>query len=594
MSTQGMDPEHLKPDELEYELQLRHLKPDDPDWAEKFNSRILSEQSGEIDTPLDVGRLTRLSTTKELRDCELKFTDIANEINKSVQQADDELADQCQSRLVHIAGRVLRLHLYAPDHAAVRRLHDRIRVMRGELILARDSLGAGEQGASIPQANLASLELWGTSESTAGGAIRKTSGRMPCRSPPSDPVPPRSERPSVVTQPNAPTVDPFAWPRGSIDDLFRSSQPHYELASNVRNFFEDPAIVESFPQASKAPGSNRPPIQRNFPESNHHRPVHADQGNFGMTGGHRIHHWSLRFSGVGGLDVEDFLFRVEHQARLYGVAPGALCIGIGNLLTGKALQWYWTYQRDHGVGTWQELKEAFLSRYAPNQETDYEIRSKIENRYQTEKESFNDFCQDVEALAVKLTHRMRQEELVEVLKRNMSTTLRRALWRERVRSVDDLLRLCGQYERMCREDEKIAMRRKQVHVNEVVREEQYDRSCNPPIPSTYLEPPPARIEAMRTPTTNRNDLSLCWNCHDIGHVFSQCPHPQMAVFCFTCGTRGVITVTCPKCSGNLQRGQQPVGTARPAFQPSMMQRPPPQIPPPRPHRQSGPENAASH
>lgn len=160
----------------------------------------------------------------------------------------------------------------------------------------------------------------------------------------------------------------------------------------------------------------------------------------------------------------------------------------------------------------------------------------------------------------------------------MSTTLRRALWRETFESVDDLLRLCSQYERMCREDEKITLRRRQMRVSEVVNDESWERSQMSIPPS--MQTSNIRVEAVRPPSTSQQEFALCWNCHDIGHVFSQCPQPQSAVFCFTCGMNGVITVTCPKCTLNMRRGQPTVGTARPAIPnlQTMIQRPPPQIP----------------
>nr|CAI5868853.1 unnamed protein product [Callosobruchus analis] len=45
----------------------------------------------------------------------------------------------------------------------------------------------------------------------------------------------------------------------------------------------------------------------------------------------------------------------------------------------------------------------------------------------------------------------------------------------------------------------------------------------------------------------------CWNCHQSGHVFSRCSSPR-SVFCFGCGSQGVIRPKCPKCSGNGKGG----------------------------------------
>lgn len=116
-----------------------------------------------------------------------------------------------------------------------------------------------------------------------------------------------------------------------------------------------------------------------------------------------MHQWALRFDGRNNdLDAEDFVFRVERQAYLYGVSTRALVIGVGNLLTGRASQWYWTNQRVYQNATWEQWKKAFLRRFAPHKASDFEIRAKMEQRRQASNENFSDFCQDIEAMASRL------------------------------------------------------------------------------------------------------------------------------------------------------------------------------------------------
>lgn len=600
MATHGMDPRHLKPDELEYELCLRNLRIDDPMRVDSLSARILAEQGGEVDTPLDVTRLTRLSITKELKDCEAKFVEVANDVNKSVQQADDDMAEQGQSRLVHIAGRITRLHLYAPDHAAVGRLYERVQSLKGDLVLARDSFGSGEQEAIGPPGYLETLEDGRSDPLESRGAIPKTSSTARLNQQTSDPASQRPARFSGPTHKN----NPQNWPSGSLNDLFRSAQPPPQLTHTVRSFFEDPAIVDLQPQYTNATANSQPliPTYRVEPPSyrspstygaqrrnpsvavGQQQSVHHQQGAnshqvTSMAGGHRIHQWSLRFSGTDEMDVEDFLDQVESQAVLFEVSEAALSLGIWNLLTGKARQWYCTYKREMGEVSWREFKEEFIRRYAPNRESDFDIRWKIESRWQTDKETFNEYCQDVEAMASRMTYRMRPGELLEILKRNMSTSLRRALWRENFNTVADLLRLCAQYERMCQEDERIAARRRHLRINAISYEEHWNQYPNQGVNQASIDGSNHQIAALRPPNENRNEYAECWNCRELGHVFAQCPHPQASVFCFTCGMNGVITVTCPKCAVNIRRGQPAVGAARPAMPnlATMMQRPPPPL-----------------
>lgn len=317
------------------------------------------------------------------------------------------------------------------------------------------------------------------------------------------------------------------------------------------------------------------------------------------------------------MDAEDFIFRVERQAQLHGVTERALVIGIGNLLTERAAQWYWTYQRQNGNATWVELKRAFIQRYAPHRDTDYEIRSKIEARKQQATEKFNDFCQDVEALAVRLIRRMPEDELVEVLRRNMQMPLRKALWRTETPTIARLLQYCSEYERFCNEEQQQMLRRP-MRVSEVAVDEPYGQHCDPRMQqydprmqhydprmqqydprmhqydqqelyeqqyetavqqvagATVEDGATAYVEAMQSGkvAVKRSEFLICWNCQDIGHLFSKCPKPQMAVFCFTCGLKGAITLTCPKCSLNPRRDKPVAGPARPSYtaQPQILNR----------------------
>lgn len=353
------------------------------------------------------------------------------------------------------------------------------------------------------------------------------------------------------------------------------------------------------------------------------RSTFANQSSRGLAGGHVIHKWSIRFDGVSGsLSAEDFIYRAERQAQLYGVSERALALGVGDLMTGRAGQWFWTYQQQMPNATWAELKAAFLRRYAPHKESDYEIRSRIENRKQKENESFNEFCQDVEALAVRLLRRMPEDELVEVLRRNMLMHLRKALWRHETFTVDELVSVCCEYEELCKDEERLTARQRH-RVNEVAYQEPsragwhavhseyrepvsahtqftqeplhehfpqyYPGVTRAPMPyagfnqpyseatydQRYAEPntnftmapnymsgPQEHIEAIKS-EPNRGDYVVCWNCCEMGHVFTNCSKPQMRVFCYTCGMHDKLTVTCPRCSLNLRKGKTQSGATCP-------------------------------
>lgn len=594
MATTLMDPSHLHPDELDYEFKLRNIKSSEPNCVEKLNLCLVSEEGGHTIEHRDSQRLTRHTASRELQECETKFVEIANALNNAIQAADNGLTQQGQSRLIHIAGRVARLRTYTGDNELVTQLATKIQDLSCQLEVARESFGAGQQGAVALTDRIEALQPQPHGSSASQGAIRKTTNASlqqitPLNSQPSSTFGNLKKNPNVreshvqTTQYSPPgNLDVTNSSPPSIHEYFRQ---RFNLAPAVRDLFEDSAIIDahlpqSLPRQPHPTHTQRPTMtvvtnQPNRPQENI------------ASGGHRIHQWTLRFDGgIRGLDVEDFLFRVERQASLYGVTNGALVIGIGSLLTGRAQQWYWTYQRQFQNATWEELKRALTNRYAPNRETDFEIRSKMEKRRQLPSESFNDFCQDVEALAVRLNRQISEGELVEVLRRNMAMPLRKALWREQTETVETLLRYCNDYERLCREEEQMATHRRQMRVQEISYQNDpndYQLRSDTPI-STMLNF--GQVEALASNINNTNDLSICWNCRDIGHVFAQCSKPQMSVFCFTCGMNGVISVTCPKCSLNSKRGQQMSGSACPAPpNHQTFNRPPPPIPKTHPQNQ---------
>lgn len=754
-----MDPRHLNPDELEFEMALRQINISDADQAiVRLQQMLNAEASCAAADPADVQRLTRKTVKRELSECDAKLRQITEELDVAVRDANDAMAERGQSRLAHITARIRRLQGFAPGHAAVERLQTRAFEMRHQVARARESFGSGEElvgaqgfaleaavqqqaiGGAIPKSDrtsdgnapqlqlaamlpnpLLETPLWQLpalqqQQQQHQQATSQPLQRQLQRSPVAAPAPPACQQPrqehapplqaaqlqQTLPAPSQPSLASATFQQ----QLSQSMAEMFAMPPPERNFqFDGPRggfnsamvgnrpAVAAQPPASQQPRSLPQPLpavtqQRLVAPAAHvqasapvaapgaaapidQRSSFSQQASQGLAGGHSIHKWKLRFDGgPNSLDAEDFIFRVERQAQLYGVTLRALTIGFGELLTDRAAQWYWTFQRHAADTTWEEMKQAFFRRYAPHRDTDYEIRSKIESRKQKPGELFNDFCQDVEALAVRLIRRMPQEELLEVLKRNMLTQMRRALWRVTTRTVDELLQSCCEYERLFPEDVGL---RKPARVAEMRNTEQYVPQTQQYQQATpYLEPPrtyqsqpqqqqhqsfvqqsqyqsvmhqpqqqayalhpqyqaapqqpqyqaaaqqpsyqagesvdrygeyadqqqgasqeqfraydsdaqqawcvdgvPSEyVEAVNVPQ-KRGEHAICWNCYDIGHVFAQCPKPQQAVFCFTCGLKGAITITCPKCSLNLHRDKPSAGLARPAQnqQPQLLRRP---------------------
>lgn len=586
-----MDPRYLKSDELEYELALRQIALSDSDRMDTLIQVLGAEDAGVLSNPTDSARITRQTVIQEIKECELKLKEISEDSNEAAQCVDLNLTAGLQSRLLHLTGRVSRLKAVAANHGAVDRLVQRVKDVSGQIKLGRETRVNEEREASF--VNLDPL-----------GCVETTDKNKP-----NEPTTSKAVDQQEQAQVPPPASKGFTsrW-FGSLSDVFnRASERDYLLEPAVSHAFHNltmgapEARQISYPKVSatghpvlptgtkpKHPqkhhsyGQSSPNDGRFFHNVSHttnpqsrlndvpqhdylRQGVDAGQNGAGFfSGGHRIRQWSLRFSGApGGLDAEDFLFRVERQAQLNGVSPAALVLGIGDLLTDRASQWYWTYQRRGEALSWEDLKDAFIRRFVPSRETDYDIRAKIESRKQRPNETFNDFCLDIESLAVRLNTRMEDIELIEVLRRNMTLQLRKALWRHPTRTVDSLISCCTEFEQMCSEEmfQNQIVQRRAMRVSELEEVQSMQNAQSQSRVAT--ESLQGQVEAVQL-GGSRGDMPICWNCKDIGHTFVQCTLPQQDIFCFSCGLKGVLRTQCTnvKCQGNVKRSAPTAGWPR--------------------------------
>lgn len=576
-----MDVTHLKSDELLYELELRNISPNDPNKLRKLQDLFTFEKGSRTAPPLDSARLTRKTIQLELKECDDKLSDIAVAIDKAKDIGDEELFLRGRSRLLHITARVLRLKRFAPELHAVQRLLNRTLEVAGQCAITRDCI----ENVQIEVPNVPEqIEAAGNSSSSTGAIPKRTSSSPP-RSLNNEPRASTNDKAAALAEvganqsgsristPHEPRQAPAPHMQQLSEEFSRMLAIHLQNAVQQPEFPVRPAeplenlfagephrnnhIAASNGQVQQYPPRNRSQFGGSYRSDGGdvydeapRRDRHEQRPRPNLTGGHRIHQWSLRFDGgPDSLDAEDFLFRVERQAELYEVSQGALVIGFGELLRGRAEQWYWTFQRQYGNITWLDLTTAFLRRFSPHRETDYALRSKIEARKQRSGEPFQNFCQDIEALASRLTIRMPQAELVEILQRNMHMNLRKALWRERVHYVDELIRICTDYERLCKEEEA---QHRRYRVHEVAYET--DNQINGFGRSE-------QVEGIR----RAEDLTICFNCKEMGHRHPQCRVPQNHIFCVWCGADGVLSGNCRNCAENYPRGG-PAAVTRPPQQ----------------------------
>lgn len=164
----------------------------------------------------------------------------------------------------------------------------------------------------------------------------------------------------------------------------------------------------------------------------------------GMANGWSMSKWPLRFGGgPRDMPVDEFLFRTETLARVGNLSQVSLTWGLHQVLTGSAASWYWVFIRNTPHATWPQMRAAFRFAFQSNV-SDSAIRRQINDRLQRSGERFMEFCLAIQEMAVRLTNRMCDAELMEILRRNMLSSLQDHLLFQPTASVFELQLRCQQ------------------------------------------------------------------------------------------------------------------------------------------------------
>lgn len=335
-----------------------------------------------------------------------------------------------------------------------------------------------------------------------------------------------------------------------------------------------------------------------------HQAATADLGN--PAQGWTMSRWPLRFGGTAqDMAVDEFLFRTETLARLANLSQAALTLGLHQLLTGAAAAWYWIFIRNEPDATWMQVRQSLSFAFQSNV-SDAAIRRMIMDRLQRPGERFMDFCIAIQGLEVRLVNRMSDLELRETMKRNMLPHIQDRLLFVPINSTLELQHRVRQVEELVqRQTEVQHIRRSIAKVHELLDPSFASNASekdSTPVPPQLCQgaalnrfvPVEPRSDAseyrMGNPTVDpyaqgashrrcvdavdqpldQNQWAICWNCDDIGHTFMDCSAPRR-IFCFGCGTKGVVRPQCARCNarmlpGNGRRNARPTFERRPSSQ----------------------------
>lgn len=563
-----MDLRHLESDELEVEFNVRKIDQRDDGAWDSLSRMIIDEQS-------DMRVLPSLppffKTSSEMSLCKRKMTQMEQERLERAAIGDELALGVLRSRALHLVSRLERLAVYASENVAVtkvledaRKLWERMVPARREGVELNNSREPELEGFTASGIALSpASNFTGSVQNSPTGAIHKP----PTSNPKVNPQPPPGQLP--------------AWHDPSI---IKTGRPSVPSASNVVPGSAFHSFMQSAAQAQPGENSRGDP---NYYLGARQLPPNvvpgAQGGNFeesvargaiqgrnrpGLT--HTLSKWTVRFGGSAkDLAVDEFFFRVENLATADNVHADSLVLGLHCLLVGNASDFYWVQRRKYPNHTWVALKRSMIAHFA-RQETDLEIRKLIMDRRQGYKEDFGEFSLAIECLSARMVRRMEDNELMEILRQNMSPKLQTCLLMYPTQNVESLKGACRKFERLWAtqsdsiKDHRITSRMAELGFDDAPQVEEVRGSVR----SHFGEEATSNgfnVDAVvrPRPLPNRNEYMVCWNCDDIGHSFGDCTSPDRKVFCYGCGTKNAYKPSCIQCNpGNAKPGGIVQGQSR--------------------------------
>lgn len=587
-----MDLHHLESDELQMEYNIRKLDPKADSALVELSKIIIDEQSGSRQLP----SLPPFSkTSSEITLCKRKMSQLETERVQLGDPVEESALAVLRSRALHLISRLERLSAYESENRAITKILEDARKLWDRLVPSRLGDDSSNTSAEPELAGFTasgvgfqpSSNNTGSAQSSPTGTIPKQTNNQRVNSQ----LPTWSIDPSIIVTGRASIPSSNANPQGSVFQSFvgqsNSGQSIGKSAGVSNNSFSANRLSGNQASAYQAQNLNLPPPPAVIDEPAVRAAAQA-RNRTGLT--HTLSKWTVRFSGsVKDLAVDEFFFRVENLATADNVHADSLLLGFHCLLTGNASDFYWVQRRKNPNHTWAAFKRCMIAHFA-RQETDLEIRRVIMGRVQGLSEGFGDFSLAMECLAARLTRPMADDELMDILRQNMSPKLQTCMLMINTPNTETLKTVCLKYERLwASQAEALKDRRMTRRMAELGFEDtpQVEEVRGPNVrqlnfPSGFLgygdeaEFNGGEVAAMARakPVPNRNEYMVCWNCDDLGHSFTDCSSPDRKVFCYGCGTKNAYKPSCIKCNpGNLKPGGIVQGQSRSTPNPFSLLRP---------------------
>lgn len=246
--------------------------------------------------------------------------------------------------------------------------------------------------------------------------------------------------------------------------------------------------------------------------------------------------WNLSFSGINAHEsVISFLEKVESFRISRGVSKDELLTCAGDLFKAKA--WTWYNVNKANFTTWDDLVSKLKKDFLPYHYHE-DLLEEINRRTQGHDEKVSQYICDMLALFNRLPEKPEDKVIINKIRRNLLPKYISHLALFDFDTIDELTEYCRRIEESLSWSERY----------------------RPPVTkkSQLLEPDLSYISANTSRSSYNNVSSLnmptCWNCGLKGHHYNACTQ-RKTLFCFGCGTRGVVKSRCSTCQKNLSHGE---------------------------------------
>lgn len=549
-----MNCQHLDPEEFGVECELRNLHGSLFTLVKKLTT-ILDSESKDGDEPQRPHEKARKQPKREIVVCENKLRELQTMLTEilSSENIDFDSIEVIQSRLWHVQSRLTRIS----GSASVTDIANKLSLSCDSFLAAIASVLKDQSNRNnsmdVIRAVQLEIPLYDGQEDNVDDAEIPKDDAVPGTSKQIDlphPLASTGRIPSLTSS-NVNIHDTIADISLMLENLSRKSGLHVPKVSENKN--QNTFSIEG--------QSNARDISENvnvLPNTSHHTrkyPTHL-----------QVQKWNINFnpSSKETIPIEQFLYRVEHLAKVYKISHNDLVNDVQFLLSGEACQYYWLFLKTTSNLNWADLKVALVTRFK-DRKTDFDIKFELHSRKQNvPRETFLEFYNAVLTISYTLKVPLSDSDLIDLLMRNMRDGLMISLAGESFTSIQELVKRCvaleDSWSRIGYIPENNLQRRRNVsELGECQQPQPMNNSSNEL--NNYSFDASVSALAQSYNTFNKASISTpnnrtCWNCDAVGlHHWIDCTDSVKRKFCYGCGAKNTLKPNCVRCStksGNLR------------------------------------------